>query len=355
MERKESSGEEGRRWKSQFLNQKKARRSEGGNGRSGRGAGEQGRRSCWADRFLSENRVNTDPSVCAQHLCSCASWGLPIQPLPAALEFRSVTAVRVLLSPCARLGPGAVAVLHCWPCRGAVPARPRACSALSPAAVVPPSPLDAWGRFGVLSSCSWVTLAEVICFPSAGRFHSPGNAAVVCPWQPCRQLPLVLPLAPFSGLVTIPARKCRVDPRQLGEHSQELAVAGFIPRIAFQEQMTTMASATGGRAQLLSALNCCAFLLARVEGLMDSYTQGFERSYTVNSSILHGIEPRLKDFHQLLLNPPKVRQLPAFLGSRGLLTCLRVSLPLVRVFPAGIMCWNEQASFEGKFRLWVCN
>ncbi|KFR13038.1 Serine/threonine-protein phosphatase 6 regulatory subunit 3, partial [Opisthocomus hoazin] len=43
-----------------------------------------------------------------------------------------------------------------------------------------------------------------------------------------------------------------------------------------------------------------------VEGLMDSYTQGFERSYTVNSSILHGIEPRLKDFHQLLLNPPKL-------------------------------------------------
>ncbi|NXG04546.1 PP6R2 phosphatase, partial [Sakesphorus luctuosus] len=44
---------------------------------------------------------------------------------------------------------------------------------------------------------------------------------------------------------------------------------------------------------------------AGVEGLMDSYTQGFERSYTVNSSILHGIEPRLKDFHQLLLSPPK--------------------------------------------------
>lgn len=50
----------------------------------------------------------------------------------------------------------------------------------------------------------------------------------------------------------------------------------------------------------------------RVEGLMDSYTQGFERSYTVNSSILHGIEPRLKDFHQLLLCPPKV--LPALLA-----------------------------------------
>lgn len=54
----------------------------------------------------------------------------------------------------------------------------------------------------------------------------------------------------------------------------------------------------------------------RVEGLMDSYTQGFERSYTVNSSILRGIEPRLKDFHQLLLCPPKV--LPAFPDSRQL-------------------------------------
>lgn len=39
---------------------------------------------------------------------------------------------------------------------------------------------------------------------------------------------------------------------------------------------------------------------------MDSFSQGLERSYTVSSSVLHGIEPRLKDFHQLLLNPPKV-------------------------------------------------
>ncbi|NXD45983.1 PP6R2 phosphatase, partial [Copsychus sechellarum] len=53
-----------------------------------------------------------------------------------------------------------------------------------------------------------------------------------------------------------------------------------------------------------------------VEGLMDSYTQGFERSYTVNSSILHGIEPRLKDFHQLLLRPPKK---PAILTTLGVL------------------------------------
>uniref|UniRef100_A0A8C3VCZ0 Protein phosphatase 6 regulatory subunit 2 n=1 Tax=Catharus ustulatus TaxID=91951 RepID=A0A8C3VCZ0_CATUS len=53
-----------------------------------------------------------------------------------------------------------------------------------------------------------------------------------------------------------------------------------------------------------------------VEGLMDSYTQGFERSYTVSSSILHGIEPRLKDFHQLLLRPPKK---PAILTTLGVL------------------------------------
>ncbi|NXX32366.1 PP6R2 phosphatase, partial [Nicator chloris] len=55
---------------------------------------------------------------------------------------------------------------------------------------------------------------------------------------------------------------------------------------------------------------------AGVEGLMDSYTQGFERSYAVNSSILHGIEPRLKDFHQLLLRPPKK---PAILTTLGVL------------------------------------
>uniref|UniRef100_A0A8C2B4T3 Protein phosphatase 6, regulatory subunit 2a n=1 Tax=Cyprinus carpio TaxID=7962 RepID=A0A8C2B4T3_CYPCA len=41
-----------------------------------------------------------------------------------------------------------------------------------------------------------------------------------------------------------------------------------------------------------------------LEGLMDLYSQGCERSYTVNSSILCAIEPHLKDFQQLLLNPP---------------------------------------------------
>lgn len=40
---------------------------------------------------------------------------------------------------------------------------------------------------------------------------------------------------------------------------------------------------------------------------MDLYSQGYERSYTVNSSILNAIEPHIKDFQQLLLDPPKVK------------------------------------------------
>ncbi|KAJ8387351.1 hypothetical protein AAFF_G00157280 [Aldrovandia affinis] len=53
-----------------------------------------------------------------------------------------------------------------------------------------------------------------------------------------------------------------------------------------------------------------------VEGLMDLCSQGYERSYTVNSSILQGIEPRLKDFQHLLLHPPKKS---AILTTMGLL------------------------------------
>lgn len=48
-------------------------------------------------------------------------------------------------------------------------------------------------------------------------------------------------------------------------------------------------------------MNCSA---NRVDGVMDA--QGFERSYTVNSSILLAIQPHLTHFHQLLLEPPKV-------------------------------------------------
>ncbi|XP_076848966.1 serine/threonine-protein phosphatase 6 regulatory subunit 2 isoform X2 [Brachyhypopomus gauderio] len=39
--------------------------------------------------------------------------------------------------------------------------------------------------------------------------------------------------------------------------------------------------------------------------LIDSGSQGVEKSYTVNNTILLGIQPHLKHFHHLLLHPPK--------------------------------------------------
>ncbi|XP_042553969.1 serine/threonine-protein phosphatase 6 regulatory subunit 2 isoform X2 [Dipodomys spectabilis] len=53
---------------------------------------------------------------------------------------------------------------------------------------------------------------------------------------------------------------------------------------------------------------------AGTEGLVDSFPQGLERSYVVSSSVLHGIEPWLKDFHQLLLNPPKKEAILTTIG-----------------------------------------
>lgn len=45
---------------------------------------------------------------------------------------------------------------------------------------------------------------------------------------------------------------------------------------------------------------------AGADGLLDCFSQGLERPLgTISGGVLHGIEPRLKDFHQLLLSPPK--------------------------------------------------
>uniref|UniRef100_A0A673MGB1 Serine/threonine-protein phosphatase 6 regulatory subunit 2-like n=1 Tax=Sinocyclocheilus rhinocerous TaxID=307959 RepID=A0A673MGB1_9TELE len=63
----------------------------------------------------------------------------------------------------------------------------------------------------------------------------------------------------------------------------------------------TEASVVNGTEVLLTLLESRR---SGLEGLMDLYSQGCERSYTVNSSILRAIEPHLKDFQQLLLNPP---------------------------------------------------
>ncbi|XP_026577693.1 serine/threonine-protein phosphatase 6 regulatory subunit 2 isoform X1 [Pseudonaja textilis] len=53
---------------------------------------------------------------------------------------------------------------------------------------------------------------------------------------------------------------------------------------------------------------------AGLEGLSDSFCQGFEKFHPVSSGILQGIEPRLKDFHQLLLRPPKVAPILTTIG-----------------------------------------
>ncbi|TSK13565.1 Serine/threonine-protein phosphatase 6 regulatory subunit 2 [Bagarius yarrelli] len=68
------------------------------------------------------------------------------------------------------------------------------------------------------------------------------------------------------------------------------------------EKITSEASVVNGTQVLLTLLETRR---TGLEGLMELYSQGCERSYTVNSSILRTIEPHLKDFQQLLLDPPK--------------------------------------------------
>uniref|UniRef100_A0A8D0PF93 Serine/threonine-protein phosphatase 6 regulatory subunit 2 n=1 Tax=Sus scrofa TaxID=9823 RepID=A0A8D0PF93_PIG len=50
------------------------------------------------------------------------------------------------------------------------------------------------------------------------------------------------------------------------------------------------------------------------EGLVDSCSQGLDRLCAVSSGVLLGIEPRLKDFHQLLLSPPKKKAILTTIG-----------------------------------------
>uniref|UniRef100_A0A8C4II82 Protein phosphatase 6, regulatory subunit 2b n=1 Tax=Dicentrarchus labrax TaxID=13489 RepID=A0A8C4II82_DICLA len=57
---------------------------------------------------------------------------------------------------------------------------------------------------------------------------------------------------------------------------------------------------------------CLVCVYGRVDGVMDA--QGFERSYTVNSSILLAVQPHLIHFHQLLLEPPKRNPMLTTLG-----------------------------------------
>ncbi|XP_075907544.1 serine/threonine-protein phosphatase 6 regulatory subunit 2a isoform X2 [Nelusetta ayraudi] len=89
------------------------------------------------------------------------------------------------------------------------------------------------------------------------------------------------------------------DPLLAVLESQE-SVAGLLKNLFAGER--SEASIVNGTQVLLTLLETRR---SGLEGLMDLYSQGYERSYTVNSSILNAIEPHLKDFQQLLLDPPK--------------------------------------------------
>ncbi|KAF7655863.1 hypothetical protein LDENG_00049300 [Lucifuga dentata] len=89
------------------------------------------------------------------------------------------------------------------------------------------------------------------------------------------------------------------DPLLAVLESQE-SVAGLLKNMFEGER--SEASIVNGTQVLLTLLETRR---SGLEGLMDLYSQGYERSYTVNSSILNAIEPHLKDFQQLLIEPPK--------------------------------------------------
>ncbi|XP_069012545.1 serine/threonine-protein phosphatase 6 regulatory subunit 2a isoform X4 [Embiotoca jacksoni] len=89
------------------------------------------------------------------------------------------------------------------------------------------------------------------------------------------------------------------DPLLSVLESQE-SVAGLLKNMFEGER--SEASIVNGTQVLLTLLETRR---SGLEGLMDLYSQGYERSYTVSSSILNAIEPHLKDFQQLLLDPPK--------------------------------------------------
>uniref|UniRef100_A0A6Q2XWZ6 Protein phosphatase 6, regulatory subunit 2a n=1 Tax=Esox lucius TaxID=8010 RepID=A0A6Q2XWZ6_ESOLU len=111
------------------------------------------------------------------------------------------------------------------------------------------------------------------------------------------------------------------DPLLAVLESQE-SVAGLLKTMFEGER--SEASIVNGTQVLLTLLET-----RRLEGLMDLYSQGYERSYTVNSSILHAIEPHLKDFQQLLLDPPKVRTYSkalSYLPSKWLSLCFSQDL-----------------------------
>uniref|UniRef100_A0A8C2YXJ5 Protein phosphatase 6 regulatory subunit 2 n=1 Tax=Cyclopterus lumpus TaxID=8103 RepID=A0A8C2YXJ5_CYCLU len=110
-------------------------------------------------------------------------------------------------------------------------------------------------------------------------------------------------------------RLSRDQANQLQEISQPDPLLTVLESQECVEQLLqNMFSAESTESCIINGIQVILTLLEirRVDGVMDA--QGFERSYTVNSSILLAIQPHLIHFHQLLLEPPKRNPMLTSLG-----------------------------------------
>lgn len=112
-------------------------------------------------------------------------------------------------------------------------------------------------------------------------------------------------------------RLSRDQANQLQELSQpDPLLAVLESQESVEQLLQNMFSTEGTDSCIVSGIQVLLTLLEIrrpvVDGVMDA--QGFERSYTVNSSILLAIQPHLIHFHQLLLQPPKRNPMLTTLG-----------------------------------------
>ncbi|CAF96047.1 unnamed protein product, partial [Tetraodon nigroviridis] len=112
-------------------------------------------------------------------------------------------------------------------------------------------------------------------------------------------------------------RLSRDQANQLQELSQpDPLLAVLESQESVEQLLQNMYSAEGTDGCIVSGIQVLLTLLEIrrpvVDGVMDA--QGFEKSYTVNSSILLAIQPHLIHFHQLLLQPPKRNPMLTTLG-----------------------------------------
>ncbi|KAK7896864.1 hypothetical protein WMY93_022189 [Mugilogobius chulae] len=104
-------------------------------------------------------------------------------------------------------------------------------------------------------------------------------------------------------------RLSRDQASQMQENTEDPLLAVLESQESVSELLKNMFEGERSEASIVNGTQVLLTLLENrrsgIEGLMDLYSQGYERSYTVSSSILNAIEPHLKDFQQILLDPPQ--------------------------------------------------